>query len=104
MLRIELNVPSLVLEKQGDKLLLTYCLNESKVEFELNDSETSWILEWCDEFPSDWFYSVDLGDLRFEESTSGMPVLHIDKGSYEAQINLSKCDLINISNYIRGIT
>lgn len=103
MLDIKLNQSNLIFKKGNDKLFIRYALDKSAITFELIEGEIKLLLDWCDKFPCDFDLFCCFSAISFIESISGMPVIAIDKDGYKARINLTKRNLQQISEYVRGV-
>lgn len=102
MLEIQLNNAKLIFNNKDNGLDLTYSLDSSSIDFDLCKDEVSLLLDWCKNFPCENGAYLCNSVLWLLESTSELPLILINKDGYKVRINLTKCDLINISNYIKG--
>ena len=103
MITIKLNNAVLSLDKQGDAITMVYDLMQSQITFELIAGEIKLLLDWCESFPNDFGVYACFGAVKFTENSNGMPLVLIDKDGYKARINLTKRNLGQISEYIRGV-
>lgn len=82
---------------------MRYKLEASNIDFQLIPDEIALLLEWCAKFPCDFGVYACFGAVKFTENDNGMPLVLIEKDGYKARINLTKRNLQQISEYIRGV-